>query len=341
MNIVLYILLGISVLAPIYTYAIYPMVLRLFPKRSRETRDSFCPSVSVLIIGQNYEKCKKKDDDVRESAYSNIVEITSAKNQEEAIVAIQRAKGAVVVITDEDSTFLGNTISEIVVPLSNPMVGCVCGMVRKAPEENGINRDGANWEYENKIKVLESNIGCLSGANTSIYAFKREILGEKLSADINLDFQIPTTFTERGYDVVFEPRALAYEPDERNERELFAKHIDDGASGYRATARFWRLLIPGRKGAFVFWSHRVMKWLVPFNMIILLAVCGILASHYLWALALVVCQILFYLYVVAYYSLFTARGKEMPGPVGKLSGFACYFVILNVAWFLGLFKQKR
>lgn len=317
------------------------MVLRLFPKRSRETRDVFCPSISVLIIGQENGKSKKKEENVKESAYSNIVEITSVKNQKEAIVAIPRAEGTVVVVTDKDSTFLRNTISEIVVPLSNPLVGCVCGMVRKAPDEEGKYRDGANWKYENIIKVLESNIGCLSGANTSIYAFKREILGEKLSADINLDFQIPTAFTEKGYDVVFEPKALAYEPEERDGQELFEKHIDDGASGYRSIARFWRLLIPGRKGGFVFWSHRVMKWLVPFNMIILLAGCGILTSHYLWALALVVCQILFYLYVVAYYSLFTARGKEMPGPVGKLSGFACYFVILNVAWFLGLFKQKR
>ena len=341
MTIVLYILLGISVLAPIYTYALYPMVLRLFPKRSRETKDNFCPTVSVFIIGRDKGKCENKAERVRTSSYTNIKEIVPVINQEEAVVAIHRAKGDVVVVTDEDSTFLRDTISEVILPLAEPSVGCVCGMVRKAPGENGEYRDGANWKYENKIKVLESNIGCLSGANTSIYAFKKALIAEELSTKINLDFQIPTLITEAGLDVVFEPKALAYEPDERNEQELFKKHIDDGASGYRAITRFWRLLIPGRKGSFVFWSHRVMKWLVPFNMIILLGGCGILALYHLWALALFVCQILFYLYVIGYYTFFTSRGKELSGLIGKLSGFACYFVTLNIAWFLGLFKTKR
>jgi len=340
MNILLYILLGISVLAPIYTYALYPMFLRLFPKKSRKNRDNFSPTVSIVIIGRQRGGCEKKEENVRVSSYTNIVEITSVTNQIDAIAAISRARGRVVIVTDEDSIFLDNTISEVVTPLSEPSVGCVCGMVRKAPDENGESHDGANWKYENKIKVLESQIGCLSGANTSIYAFKKGSIVETLTPQINLDFQIPTAITETGLDVVFEPKAVAYEPDDRSEQELFKKHIADGASGYRAIARFWRLLLPLRKGSFVFWSHRVMKWLVPFNMLILLIGCGFLVSLQPWAFVMFICQILFYLYVVAYYVLFTAQGKDLPGPIGKLSGFASYFVILNVAWFMGLFKSN-
>lgn len=340
MTTVLYILLGISILAPIYTYVLYPMVLRLFKTRSRETKDNDCPTVSVLIIGQNEGKCEKKKENVRESSYANIIEITSVASQKEAITAINKAKGRVVVVTDEDSTFLNNTISDVVAPLAEPFVGCVCGMVRKAPDEKGEFRDGANWKYENKIKFLESNIGSLSGANTSIYAFTKKYIVEELSPKINLDFQIPTAMTETGFDVVFEPKALTYEPDGRSEQDLFKKHIADGASGYRSIIRFWRLLIPFRKGSFVFWSHRAMKWLVPFNMLFLLVGSGLLTPQFVWAEVLLICQVLFYLYVIAYYCLFTSRGKELPGPIGKLSGFACYFVVLNVAWFLGLFKRS-
>ena len=58
MIILLYILLGISVLAPIYTYVIYPFVLRLFKSRSREAMDNYYPNVIVLIIGNDENKCK-------------------------------------------------------------------------------------------------------------------------------------------------------------------------------------------------------------------------------------------------------------------------------------------
>jgi len=335
--IILYILLGISILAPIYTYAVYPFVLRLFKPKSRETRDNYMPSTSVLIVEDNEEICRSKVKNVRESNYQNLEDVVSISSQQDAAVAIKDLKGEVVVVTDGSSLFLKDTISKVIQTLSSAMVGCVCGMVRKAPDKKGESRDGANWKYENKIKVLESNIGCLSGANTAIYAFKKECAPEHIDKKINLDFYIPTSITENGYDVLFEPKSVAYE-EERTEQDLFKKHIADGASGYRSIARFWRLLLPC-KGSFVFWSHRVMKWLVPINMLILLFGCGILASHYKWASVLFVAQLLFYVYVIAYYTFFTLKGKDMPGPIGKLSGFASYFVVLNVAWFLGLFKN--
>lgn len=335
--IVLYILLGISILAPIYTYAVYPFVLRLFKPKSRETRDNYMPSTSVLIVEDNEEICRSKVKNVRESSLQNLEDVVCISNQQDAAVAIKNLKGEVVVVTDGYSLFLKDTISNVIQTLSSDMVGCVCGMVRKAPDENGESRDGANWKYENKIKVLESNIGCLSGANTAIYAFKKECVPEHIDKKINLDFYIPTSITENGYDVLFEPKSVAYE-EERTEQDLFKKHIADGASGYRSIVRFWRLLLP-HKGSFVFWSHRVMKWLVPFNMLFLLFGCGILAPQYKWALVLFVVQLLFYVYVIVYYILYTLKGKDMSGPIGKLSGFASYFVVLNFAWLSGLFKR--
>lgn len=340
MTILLYILLGISVLAPIYTYAVYPFVLRLFKPRSRETKDEYCPEVSVLIIGVDEEKCKEKERNVRASDYPNITEIIIVKNQHEAVALLKKKKGGVVVITDQDSVFLGDTITNVIKPLLEPFVGCVSGMVRKRPNEQGEYQDGANWKYENKIKELESNIGCLSGANTSIYAFNRAYIPDEFDERINLDFYIPTSSNEWGFDVLFEPKSVAYEPSDRTETDLFWKHVADGASGYCSIVRFRRLLLP-KKGSFVFWSHRVMKWLVPFNMLILLIVCAVLAFHYKWALLLLLAQVLFYVVVAGYYQQYTKAERELPGPLGKLLGFASYFVVLNVAWLLGLFSINK
>lgn len=336
----LYVLMGISVLVPIYTYVLYPFVLRLFKARSRKALVNYTPTVSVLIVGNNVARCKEKERNVRASDYGNIVEIVSAATQEDVSKAVKCLKGEITVMTDATSVYLADSISKVVAPLAEGSVGCVCGMVRKAPDESGAFRDGANWNYENKIKVLESNIGTLSGANTAIYAFRTALFRKKIKTKVNLDFYIPTAITEMGYDVLFEPLALAYESEVQTEGALFQKHVADGASGYRSMVRFWRLLLP-RKGSFVFWSHRVMKWLVPFNMLILLVSCVLLASQHLWALALLACQVFFYLYAIVYYVLFTCQKNELSGSIGKLSGFASYFVVLNVAWFMGLLFPNK
>lgn len=337
MIIVLYILLGVSILAPIYTYVLYPFVLRLLPQNEFKAEGNYNPTLSVIIVNEDLVRVGKRKNEILNAQYNGILEIVSSKNQNEAIEKIQNLKGEVVIVSDGNSSFLQDTIPALIPPLGNEMVGCVSGISRKPPDEEGIFQDGANWKYENSIKYLESGLGCLSGANPSIFAFKREVLKGVIDKKIHLDFYIPTALEELGYDVLFVPSSVVYE-EERSESDLFRKHIEDGASGYHSIVRFWKLLLP-RHGSFVFWSHRVMKWLVPFNMIILLGGSAFLSMTEIWALLFLLLQLLFYLYTVAYYLLISIRGKELAGPIGKLSGFASYFVALNVAWFLGLFKR--
>lgn len=331
----LYILLGISILAPIYTYVLYPFVLKLLPLKEFKTEGYNIYTLSVIIINDDDKRVEKRKNEILNAHIDGILEIVSSKDQNDAVDLIPNLKGDVIIVSDGNSSFLQDTIPALITPLVNDRVACVSGMSRKMPDNEGNFRDGANWKYENSIKRFESGLGCLSGANPSIFAFKRDALKGVIDKKIHLDFYIPTALEEQGYDVLFEPNSVVYEED-RSESDLFRKHIEDGSSGYRSIIRFWILLFP-RHGSFVFWSHRVMKWLVPFNMILLLVGCGILAPQYVWALVIMICQILLYLYVILYYILLTSRGKELPGPVGKLSEFACYFVVLNVAWFLGLF----
>lgn len=333
----LYILLGISFLAPIYTYVLYPVVLRCLKKRHRKTTDSYFPSISIIVISHNKEKFVSKEKNILNSEYSNIKEIFCVDQIKNISSLLKIAKGDVIVITDDSSTFTNDTITHVIRPLSESNVGCVSGMVRKKPFENGVYRDSGNWKYENYIKELESNIGTLSGANGAIYAFKRDLAPKYIDDKINLDFYIPTYITELGYDVLFEPQAVAYEED-RTEEDIFIKHVNDGASGYRSIIKFWKLLFP-RKGSFVFWSHRVMKWLVPFNMIAILIICCILTSKFYWATILLFLQLLVYTLLSLNYFLYTKKGSNLSGTIGKIINFGSYFLFLNIAWFLGLLKK--
>jgi hypothetical protein len=302
------VVLGLSVLAPLYTYFIYPFVLRLLPQRIyKNVAVENQLSYSIYIASDNYS------------------------------FNVTGVDGDIIIFTDGESDISKADIHALIKNFSHPEVGCVCGMVRKEPDENGEYHDGANWIYENKIKKLESNIGCLSGGNSALLAVRKVLIPQYYDNRVSWDFFLPTHITELGYDVIFEPDAVAYEREDKSEENLFSKHIGDGASYYRSIAHFWRLLLP-RKGSFVFWSHRVLKWLVPFNMIMILAGCAVLASTYTCANVLLILQVLGYLYLTTYYFAFTKRGKSLKGPIGTLSDFGSYFLVLNVAWFLGLFK---
>lgn len=338
---ILYVLMCISVIAPIYTYALYPLILRLFPKRNCRINDDYAPTVSVVIIkSEGCQDAQPKEAAVRNWDYPHISEIKIVENQSEARLLIQELKGDVVVVTDTASDIHQDAISQLVKSLSDERVGCVCGMMRKRPGGHGESRDGANWHYENLVKVLESNIGTLSGANTALYAIKRGLIPDNIDSRISLEFFLPTTVTEQGFDVLFVPEAVAYEDEGQTEQDILQKHVRDGASGYRSIARFWRLLFP-RKGSFVFWSHRVMKWLVPFNMLIFLFGSAILSVNTLWALILLTLQVAGYAYLAVYYMKYTLKEKELSGIVGKLSNFASYFLVLNAAWLMGFIYSFR
>ena len=331
---ILYMLMCISVIGPIYTYALYPFILRLFPERSCKLKDGYAPTVSILIIGDNDEA---KRTAIKNSDYNNVIEVRAIEDQTKAGQALHGIGGDVVIVTDSTSDIQKDAISLLIKHMSDSRVGCACGMVRKRPGENGETRDGANWYYENKVKDLESNIGCLSGANTALYAVKKEYLSSRIDTHINLDFFLPTVVTEKGDDVVFVSEAVAYEAEGKTEKDLFRKHVLDGVSGYRSIARFWRLLLP-RKGSFVFWSHRVIKWLVPFNLLFFMIASIILWEHAFLFKILTASQIVGYAGLILYHYMFGRINKKFGGAVGKLVDFAYYFFVLNWAWFVGFIK---
>lgn len=337
---ILYILLGISIFVPIYTYGLYPLILRLFPKRSFNEDVLFNPRVSVLVLNKGCLSFEQKKQNILSTNNGvNIIEIIEVINSDKISSKLYNLKGDVVVVTNSFSLFTENAIRFLLNSLSTNSVGLVSGMSRKQPDLNGNFTDGANWAYENQVKVLESNIGSLSGANPAIFAFKKCLLPESITESINLDFFLSTAISEMGLDVIFQPKALAYEVDNKTEKILFKKHVNDGICARKSLLFFWHLLLP-RKGSFVFWSHRVMKWLVPFNMLYVLIVSFLMAASNTFFLYLLLVQLLLYFYVLVFYLIFVRNSRIHKGVVARLSEFACYFITLNLAWFIGFIKQK-
>lgn len=344
--IVLYIAFFVSLFVPIYTYILYPIILRLLPPQKNITDDDFKPFVSVLITANRSEKLtSEKAVNIQALQYpSERIEVLICRsgvsddnaelkivndtvyNRVEAINALlNAASGTVLVITDHETPIDPESIDYLTRHFIDKRVGGVVGQLQNVSPS-------AFWKYENYVRINEGKIGCVSGANKAIYAIRSEIIERIPAFTISEDFYISTMVRQKGYDVIFEEKAIAFE----NHRER-ANHVKDGANYYQALSIFWKMLFP-RRGWFVFWSHRVMKLLVPFNLIVLFVSNGLLAFESKWMFGAFLLQILGYAVLFLYDIAFVRKDKHIISILDKPLSLGVYFISLNLAWLSGLFQ---
>jgi len=246
-------------------------------------------------------------------------------------LALPEAAGEVVVFSDANSLYAPDTIANLVLPLADPEVGYVTGrMVYRAPD-GSLTGEGcsAYMRYENRLRAWETDLGSIVGVDGGVDAMRRELY-TPMNPDQLPDFVQPLAVREKGFRVVYEPRALLYE-------DALADAGDEYRMRVRVTLRAWHalrdkaaLLNPARYGVFALqlWSHKVLRYLA------FLFMAGAFLSNWWlasqtngspWTLFLVG-QILFY--VTALYGRVVAR---QGGPQPRIVGLAYYLCVLNLA----------
>jgi hypothetical protein len=127
---------------------------------------------------------------------------------------VPRAKGEIVVFADARQRFDRMALRALVSNFADPGVGVVSGhLILTAGTDAEIGGEGAAmyWHYEKLIRSTESKSGSTVGATGAIYAIRRALF-EPLPVDTILDdVVIPVRIARRGYQVVFEPDAKAFD----------------------------------------------------------------------------------------------------------------------------------
>lgn len=340
-----YVLFFLSVFIPVYTYGLYPLILLFFRKKQYESNDVFLPEVSVLVVPNKDENLtNEKLESLRNLKYPNyevltcekgicacfpVIEIDHTQKTSELNALLKASRGDIILFTDHKTPIDSLAVGCLVRHFADNRVGCVVGQLRS-------DSPSVFWKYENYIRWQEGKAGRVSGANSAIYAVRKEYVKSIPENIINVEFFVPTVVQQEGHDVLFDSDAVAYE-----QPGAQADHVSDGAGYYQALRVFWRMLLP-RKGSFVYWSHRVLKWLTPFCMIMAFissAICSF--THLLTALVWLF-QFIGYGLVCFYYQWEKARFDLRPkGLLHKFFDIVVYFVELNVSYIVGFFKQKK
>jgi cellulose synthase/poly-beta-1,6-N-acetylglucosamine synthase-like glycosyltransferase len=243
--------------------------------------------------------------------------------------------GDIVVFSDANTMLAANAVSHLVRHFEAPAVGCVSGELTFIPTATGTRTEGVYWRYEVLLKFLESRLNMMVGANGGLYAIRRVLYSPIPNHGIIDDFLVSMAIRQKGYHLVYDPEATATEHAAGSVGDEFRRRVRIGAGNFYALRYTWRLLRPSAGlVSLAFWSHKVLRWLVPFALVSGFVGAVVLAGDPVYASMVVAALGLSLMATVGYYR---ERGNLRPGPCG----IPYYFLSMNLALALGLIRFLR
>jgi cellulose synthase/poly-beta-1,6-N-acetylglucosamine synthase-like glycosyltransferase len=205
----------------------------------------------------------------------------------------ERARGSILIMTDAQVIFTRDTIFELVKHYKNEQIGLVgANIMNKRIDMSGISYQ--EWSFmsrEIRLKYHEGKVwGTMIGAYGACYSIREDYftsVPEGYSVD---DFYITMKVLERKKKCILEMKAIGFENVPNRLSEEFRRKIRIATGNFQNLKTFYKLLWPPYKGvAFSFFSHKVLRWLGPFFLLLLLVANIILAfAHPLYRLLLIV-----------------------------------------------------
>ena len=179
----------------------------------------------------------------------------------------KQATGEILVFTDANVLFDDQTLTEMVHPFSDPLIGLVdTRMVNLGLKKEGISfQEKAYISREVGIKDLESRLwGTMMGPFGGCFAIRKSLFEPVPKNYLVDDFFLNMKVLESGYKAVNNPSACVFE-DVSNDLSIeYRRKIRIATGNFQNLSRFWKLLFSGKPGlSFCFWSHKVLRWLGP------------------------------------------------------------------------------
>jgi cellulose synthase/poly-beta-1,6-N-acetylglucosamine synthase-like glycosyltransferase len=186
----------------------------------------------------------------------------------------------------------------------------------------------AYWNLDRFMKQAESKAGNTISATGAIYAIRRSLF-QTVQEGVTDDFVTSTGVIEQGYRLVFAPDAVAFEPVAVASSIEFGRKVRVITRGLRAVFNTRsRLLNPFQYGfyAIQLFSHKVMRRLVVYPLLILLIVTPLLwEAGWLYQLAMIG-QLAFYSFAFIGMLLDGTRFRRL-----KFFTIPFYFCLVNAA----------
>jgi cellulose synthase/poly-beta-1,6-N-acetylglucosamine synthase-like glycosyltransferase len=197
--------------------------------------------------------------------------------------------GEIIINTDASVRLHSAAVKHLVAALGDPSVGVASGRdVSVANLDTPANAgEQAYVEYEMCVRDLETKVNGIVGASGCLYAIRAGLHMGHVPDALSRDFAAALTTREHGLRAVSVPDAICYVPRSASLRREYRRKVRTITRGLATLAYKRGLLNPLRHGLFAWmlFSHKVCRWLIPWAMVCALAALGSLASTSAWARA--------------------------------------------------------
>jgi poly-beta-1,6-N-acetyl-D-glucosamine synthase len=342
----------------LYTYVGYPLLLWLVPrfKRLGVCKTVFKPRVSIVLAVLNEEsRIGARLENLLQQGYppgkleiivvsdgstdctcavvrsfgENGVKLVELASRQGKAVALNQgvalATGEIIVFADARQRFELDAVANLVANFSDPMVGCVSGeLVLLSDSESQIKAEmGAYWRYEKWIRKMESLTGSVVGATGAIYAIRRELFRSLPAMTILDDVLTPLNVVCQGYRCLFDGRSVAYDTISLDAAQEWHRKVRTLAGNWQLLSLCPALLVPWLNPCWWrFLSHKIMRLIVPFALLLLFA-SGMML-HGGFYMAATAAQLLFYGMALA--------GCRVPAVRRvRIASFCYFFLVMNAA----------
>lgn len=289
MRLIALLLFAAPIALGVYSYLVYPALLRMLPKRrqSRSTGDehaeSVLPFVTAVVpayneetqirgaiealLSQTYPRDKMQIlilSDASTDATDSIVAEYAPQGVELMRMPVRSGKTAIenaaiplirgeIVLNSDSSTRLHRDVVRLLVDqLCDPEVGVASGRdVSVAPGGPTVNSGEAGYvDYEMRLRALETRTGGIVGASGCCYAIRADLHRVPIPPDLSRDFSAPLTACEHGYRAVSVDAALAFVPRTKSIRREYTRKVRTVSRGMETLFRVRYMLNPFRFRAF-------------------------------------------------------------------------------------------
>lgn len=347
-----------------FIYLGYPILLLLISiikKEKIDKNDNFYPSVSLIISSYNEEG-------IIEEKIKNSLQLDYPKELLEVIIAsestdntnsivrkyedrgikliasanregkpatlykvVPLSKGDILVFSDTNAMYDKMAIKKLVRNFYDKRVGCVTGKMRYKNPNNSNSGKGESvyWNYENLLRKLSS--GVITG---SIFALRRDAYFP-LSKFRGDDFELSMNAAINGYKVVFDEDAHSFEEVYENTEKEYTRKVRVISWNFESALMLFRESVKKMRFSISFkiLFHKILRWLVPFYLIILFFsnLFLILQNESSAYTYFFLCQSLLYLSALVSLVMERMYKVKLPG----VFWFPYYFCMVNYAAVIG------
>lgn len=289
----------------------YPLFLLLISKIKKpkpiEKDYSYEPTVSFMIVAHNEEKCiKRKLENILSFNYplkkiqilvasdcctdntDSIVE-EFIKSHSELNVVLNKtiehkgktnaqnetqklASGEILIMTDANSIFDSDAVRELVACFTKPEIAYVCGRLCFSNNDNiTASSESFYWDFDLKMRDIESRIQTITAGNGSIYAVKNSEY-----IDINPiqchDSEFPLKYALIKKKSLSNPDAVSYEKAGEINSDEFKRKVRMNRTILSIFSLMWRPLniFKYKWFSLFYFGHRTCRYLIWFNHLLFL-----------------------------------------------------------------------